>query len=216
MSRARRPAILLRPWRRFRRAVLARRRILAAVLAGLAVLVAVRANAAPPPPTSTVLTAARDLPAGAVLAADDVAPVEFAPDTVPAGLLPRSAAAVGRTTTGPIRVGEALTDARFVAPDLLDGYPGRVAAPVRIGDADTVRLLRVGDRISLIAADPQGEVAPVEVAAAVPVIAIPRSRSGSSSDLTVGALVVVAVLPDTARDLAGHAVASFLTAVIVR
>ena len=186
------------------------------MLAGLAVLVAVRANAAPPPPTSTVLTAARDLPAGTILAADDLVRVEFAPDSVPTGVLPRPAAAVGRTTTGPIRAGEALTNARLVAPGLLTGYPGRVAAPVRIGDADTVRLLRVGDRITLIAADPQGEVAPVEVAAAVPVIAIPRTRSGSSSGLTGGALVVVAVPPDTAREIAGHAVASFLTAVVVR
>jgi Flp pilus assembly protein CpaB len=196
--------------------VLARRRILAALLAGLAVLVAVRANAVPPLPTVPVLTAARDLPAGAVLAADDLVPVEFVPDSVPAGVLPRPAAAVGRTTTGPIRAGEPLTDARLVAPDLLAGYPGKVAAPVRIGDPDTVRLLRVGDRVSLIAADPQGEVAPVEVAAAVPVIAIPRAGPGSASDLTTGALLVVAVPPDTARELAGHAVASFLTATVVR
>jgi Flp pilus assembly protein CpaB len=196
--------------------VLARRRILAAVLAGLAVLVAVRANAAPPPPTATVLTAARDLPAGALVGADDLTSAQFAPDSVPAGVLPRPAAAVGRTTTGPVRAGEPLTDVRLLAPDLLAGYPGLVAAPVRIGDPGTARLLRVGDRISLIAADPQGEAEPVEVARAVPVIALPRAPSGPSAGLAGGALVVVAVSSEVARELAGHAIASFLTAVVVR
>jgi Flp pilus assembly protein CpaB len=196
--------------------VLARRRILAAVLAGLAVLVAVRANAAPPPPTATVLTAARDLPAGALVGADDLTSAQFAPDSVPAGVLPRAAAAVGRTTTGPVRAGEPLTDVRLLAPDLLAGYPGLVAAPVRIGDPGTARLLRVGDRISLIAADPQGEAVPIEVARAVPVIALPRAPAGPSTELAGGALVVVAVPSEVARELAGHAVASFLTAVVVR
>ena len=216
MTRARRPPTLTRPWRRLRRAVLARRRVLAAVLAGLAVLVAVRANAAPPPPTTAVLTAARDLPAGAVVRPDDLTTAAFAPESVPAGVLPRAAAAVGRTTTGPVRAGEPLTDTRLLAPDLLAGYPGMVAAPVRIGDPGTVRLLRVGDRISLIAADPQGEAEPVEVAGSVPVIALPRVRSGAPTDLSGGALVVVAVRSDVARVLAGYAVASFLSAVVVR
>jgi Flp pilus assembly protein CpaB len=196
--------------------VLARRRVLAAVLAGLAVLVAVRANAAPPPPTVPVLTAARDLPAGAALSAGDLRSVEFAPDSVPTGVLPRAATAVGRTTTGPVRAGEPLTDVRLLAPDLLAGYPGLVAAPVRIGDPGAVRLLRVGDRISLIAADPQGEAVPIEVARAVPVIALPRAPAGPSTELAGGALVVVAVPSEVARELAGHAVASFLTAVVVR
>ncbi len=184
--------------------------------AALAVLVALRAHAAPPPPTTVVLTAARDLPAGTELTAGDLAAVRFAPGSVPTGVLPGPAAAVGRTTTGPVRAGEPLTDARLLAATLLEGYPGLVAAPVRVGDPGVVGLLRAGDRITLIAADPQGEAEPVEVARDAPVVTVPRAGRPSAPGLAGGALVVVAVPPETARLLAGHAVASYLSAVVVR
>ena len=54
-----------RVFRRVRRAVLSRRRLLAALLAGVAVATGVQAATAPAPPAVGVLTAARDLPAGA-------------------------------------------------------------------------------------------------------------------------------------------------------
>jgi Flp pilus assembly protein CpaB len=195
--------------------VLARRRPLAAVLAGLAVLAGVRAYAAPPLPTVAVLTAARDIAPGATVAPDDLAARPFPPAAVPSGMVRSAAEAVGRTTTGPVRAGEPLTDVRLLTDDLLDHHPGDVAAPVRIGDPGSVRLLRVGDRITLYAADPQGEREPVEAASGVPVIAIPRARAEGVSALS-GALVVVAVPPETARRLAGLGVSSFLSAVIVR
>jgi len=211
----RRAPLPVRAFRRTRRAVLARRRPLAAVFAALAVLVTLRAHSAPPPPTTAVLTAARDLPAGTVVSAGDLASREFAPATVPDKVVGSLDVAVGRTTTGPIRAGEPITDVRLLAAGLLDGYPGSVAAPVRIGDPGAARLLRVGDRITLLAADPQGEVEPVEAARDVPVVALPRTHGGTLST-TSGALVVVAVAPDTARTLAGLGVSSFISAVIVR
>ena len=64
--------------------------------------------------------------------------------------------------------------------DLLAGYPGRVAAPVRVGDPGTARLLRVGDRVTLFAADPQGEAEPVEAARDVPVVALPATPGAAS------------------------------------
>ena len=195
--------------------MLARRRLLAAVLAGLAVLAGVRAYAAPPPPTVAVLTAAHDIAPGATVAPGDLVTRPLPPEAVPAGMLRSAADAVGRTTTGPIRAGEPLTDVRLLTDDLLAHHPGDVAAPVRIGDPGTVRMLRVGDRISLYAADPQGEREPVEAASGVPVIALPRARDEGVSAVS-GALVVVAVPPETARRLAGLGVASFLTAVFVR
>lgn len=198
-----------------RRAVLARRRILAATLAALAVLTAVRANTAPPPPTTTVPAAAHDLRAGVVLTADDLTGVRLAPESVPSGVLPHASAAVGRTTTGPIRAGEPLTDVRLLQADLLVGYPGLVAAPVRIGDPGAARLLRVGDRVTVIASDLQGEAEPVEAASAARVVALPGDRDDAAG-LTNGALVVVAVPAETARRLAGLSVSSFLSVVIVR
>ena len=57
-------ARLLRP---VRRAVLRRRRLLAALLTAVAVASGVHAVAAPPPARVGVLVAARDLPAGSLL-----------------------------------------------------------------------------------------------------------------------------------------------------
>lgn len=69
--------------RRLRRAVLARRRLLAATTAAFAVLVGIQATAPAPPPTRTVVTAAHDLVGGAAITRSDLTLARFAPDTVP-------------------------------------------------------------------------------------------------------------------------------------
>ncbi len=119
-------------------------------------LVGLQAASGPPAPTRTVLTAARDLPAGTVVARSDLARSAFLTDSVPAGSAVSAGKLLGRTTTGPVRRGEPLTDVRLVGGSLLDGYPGRVAAPVRVADPGAVALLRVGDLVDVNAADPQG------------------------------------------------------------
>lgn len=201
--------------RRLRRAVLARRRVLAAVFAALAVATALRANAAPPPPRVPVLVASHDVAAGTTLSAGDVTSVGFAPGSVPDGVVESRAAALGRTTVGPITAGEPLTEVRLLGAGLLERYPGTVAAPVRLGDRATVGLLRVGDRIDILAADPQGSGPAVVAAHDVPVIAIPPRRDARAG-LSGGGLVLVAVPDQTARALAGYGVRTFLSAVIVR
>ena len=162
-----------------------------------------------------VLTAAHDIPAGVVVRADDLGRAAYDPDSVPSGVLSSEAAAVGRTTAAPVRSGEPLTDVRLVTRSLLDGYPGLVAMPVRIGDAGAVRLLRVGDRVDLLAADPQGEESARVVGYDVPVLAIPRATE-ETPGLTTGALVVVG-LPDSATGAVAQAsVSSFLSVVLTR
>jgi hypothetical protein len=130
-------------------------------------------------------------------------------------VLPDAAAAVGRTTTTPVRAGEALTGTRLLAASLLRDYPGLVAVPVRIGDPAAVRLLRVGDRVDLLAADPRGETSARVVGRDVPVLAIPRPRE-ESPGLTTGALMVVAVGEEEARTVAQASVTAFLTVVLTR
>jgi Flp pilus assembly protein CpaB len=196
---------------RLRRAVLARRRLLAAVAAALAVLTGLQAAAPPPTATRLVLTAARDLPAGAVIATHDLSPTEFLPASVPAGALTDPHAVLGRTTTGPVRAGEPLTDVRLVSGSLLAGYPGRVAVPVRVADAGAVGLLRVGDHVDVLAADPQGRTEAVVVASAAPVVALP---SAPEAALASGGLVVLAVTEETARALASAAVSGYLSVAI--
>lgn len=203
--------------RAVRRAVLGRRRTLAALLAAGAVAAALQALAGPPPPVTTVVTAARDVPAGTVLRSSDLHEVTLPPEAVPAGVL-ASDELVGRTTAGPLRAGEPLTDVRLVRRSILAGYPGMVAAPVRISDAAAVSLLRVGDRIDLLATDAQGLDA-VVVATEAPVLALPRvddKANFSDASLTGGRLIIVAIPEETAIHLAAAAVSSFISVVLNR
>ncbi|HET7386308.1 MAG TPA: SAF domain-containing protein [Nocardioidaceae bacterium] len=209
--------------RRVRRRVLAHRRALAALCAVLAVGALVRATAAPPPPVRAVPVAAHDLAAGTLVQRSDLTTETFTPGSVPAGTLLDPSAAVGRRTAGPVRAGEPLTDVRLLDDGLLAAYPGTVAAPVRIDDRGQVALLRVGDRIDILAARsaPGGFAAdgpppPATVLARdVPVIAIPPRRDRSAQSAS-GALVVVAVPDKTAAIVAGASVSSFLSVVLDR
>lgn len=199
---------------RVRRAVLLRRRLLAAVCTAVAVLFGVQAAASPPPATVEVLTAARDLPSGEVLTRDDLVVAEFAAGTAPARV-PAYDEAVGRTLAAPLTAGEPVTELRLVGPSLLDGYPGLTAVPVRIPDPDVVALLEVGDRIDLVATDPRGTAETVVIAADVPVLATPQPSSeagvaGAAAGLS-GRLLVVGTLPEHAENIAHHAVQDFLS-----
>jgi Flp pilus assembly protein CpaB len=187
---------------------------LAAVLAALAVATALEASAAPAAPTVPVLVAAHDLAPGTTLARADLATGSFSPGSVPQGTVALHDA-VGRRVVGPVRAGEPVTDVRLLDTALLARYPGASAVPVRLGDADAAALLRVGDRVTLLAADPQSSGPAVAVAEDAPVLALPRSR-GDRPELTGGALVVLALDPGTARVVAGAASRSFLSAAVVR
>lgn len=195
-----------------RRAVLRRRRLLAAALAGIAVATGIHAATAPPPPRVRLLVAARDLPAGIVLAGDDLTEVAFSPDAVPDDV---AAAPVGRVLAAPLRRGEAVTDVRLVGPGLAEGYPGVTAVPVRLPDPAMVDLLRVGDRVDLLATDPQGGGAGV-VATDVPVLAIPRASPGAEGSGLSGRLVVVGADETEVTRIADAAVRYFLTFAFAR
>ncbi|MFD8236066.1 hypothetical protein ACFV20_29810 [Streptomyces sp. NPDC059696] len=78
---------------------------------------------------------------------------------------------------------------------------GSVTAPVRISDAATVRLLRPGDRVDVIAAEgamPGGDAEVVARGARVTKVPEPVADAGGS-----GALVVLSVPRATAARLAG-------------
>jgi Flp pilus assembly protein CpaB len=194
--------------------VLSRRRPLAALCAAGAVLATLHALRLPPGPTVMVDVAAHDLPSGAVLRDDDLVARSY-----PAGLAPVGSAtdALGRSLAAPVRAGEPITDVRLVAPSLLDGYPGRVAVPVRITDAAAAGLLRPGDRVDLVAADPRRGTASY-VALDVPVIAIPAPDSTESAGTAAltGRLVVVAAPPSDVGRIAGAAATDLLSVVLSR
>ena len=194
-------------WRSVRRAVLRRRRPLAALLTAVAVTAGLQAAAGPGPSTVAVTVAARDLPAGAALAAGDLRTARFAPGSAPDGVVDDP---VGQVLAAPLRAGEPVTDARLVGPALTAGRPGLVAVPVRLPDPGLVGLLDVGDRIDLVATDPQDGGARV-VADDVPVLAVPADDEATTSAGLPGRLVVVGAEPTQVPGLAEAVVRSVVT-----
>ena len=93
---------------------------------------------------------------------------------------------------------------------LAAAYAGDVALPVRLPDAGMAGLLRVGDRIDLVAADPQGDEARL-VASGVTVLALPAADDEEVSGALPGRLVVVAAPAEVRDGLVQAAVTGFLT-----
>lgn len=193
------------------RAALRHRRTLAAALAAAAVATGVSVLAPAGPATAAVLTAARDLPWGARLAAADLRVIALPVGAVPDGAIVDESAARGRLLAGPVRRGEPITDVRLVGPRLLAGGD-LVAAPVRIADAEAVGLLQAGDSVDVLAAAEGPETADV-VAPAVRVLAVPRPAEDGAV-LADGALVVLATSEPVAARLARAATTARLSIVL--
>ncbi len=169
--------------------MLRRRRLIAALLLGVATALALRTLAPPPPVSTTVLVAARDLPAGRALESGDLVTARVPPGVVPEGVVDDP---VGRELAAPLRAGEAVTDVRLVGAELARAQPaGTVSAPVRLTDAGQAALLRPGDRISLLGTDPQAGTTR-ELTRSATVLAVPDPARASDGALP-GRLVVLAL-----------------------
>lgn len=197
---------------RLRRAVLRRRRLLAAGFAAVATWAALSATSTTPQETIAVLVAARDLPAGATLAVDDLRSVGFRPDTVPSGVVAGPEAAVGRLLAAPVGVGEPITRIRLVGADLAAAQPGLRAVPVRLPDPSMVALLEVGDLIDLVAADPEGGQV-TTVAAGALVLALPAPGDGGLTRAAglPGSLVVIGLTPGDVAPVTSATLTAFVT-----
>ncbi len=128
---------------------------------------------------------------------------------MPADAVEAPGEVVGRTLAAPMSRGEVVTTLRTVARGLLRGYPGTTAVPLRITDAAVVDLLRVGDRVSLVVADPDGRAPSRMLLEDVPVVAIPQDDGGLGNG-TPGRLVVAAVPTGSASEVAATAATSIL------
>jgi Flp pilus assembly protein CpaB len=163
------------------RFVFEHRRLLSAIATGLAVLAALSAVREESPSGTRVVVASHDLASGHVVRAADLETRLLPASSLPAHPLGRSAA-VGRRVAGPMRQGEALTDYRVLRPDSLRGYgPDAVLTTVRVAEADGVTGVQVGDRIDVIAVDPDGESKAAVVARKVEVVTVPASSSDSDA-----------------------------------
>lgn len=207
-------------WGKLFRLVMRRRRLVAALLLCAAAAIAVEQLTPASLPTTTVLVAARDLPAGHVLGPADLGPAAVSPAMVPDGsLMPENAVPpeagttalwTGRQLSGPVRRGEVLTDASLLGNELLVGAPpGSQAVPVRLSDPSTLTLLRQGQLVTVVLSSSAGLDGPVTnevLASNVPVLWTPHAAQNGGGLLPAQeseGTVVVAASPEQAVPLAG-------------
>lgn len=213
--------------RRLRRRISWHRRWWAAGLAAAAVFTTVQTFRPAEPETVDVLVAARDLPAGRTLERSDLEHAAYPVDTVPAGALPTEQPPTGRALVAPLRAGTPLTDRSLVGRPMLRSLrPGTVAASARIADPELLRLVRVGDRVDVVAggdgaysraaSDQWASYGQARVVArSARVLAIPEKTAASGQlGADTSGLVLLAVAPETALELAGAGAGSALSLVL--
>jgi Flp pilus assembly protein CpaB len=193
-----------------RRRVLVHRRLLGGSFAALSVWLVVQAATAPPPATEPVWTASRDLATGTVLTRTDLSPTGFAPGSVPAAAVHSLDSVLGRTLATPLGSGEPITAAHLTGAERLAGYPGRAAVAVRIPDADVVALLTPGQRVALVASDPQGATEPERIVDDAAVLAVPEADVDSGPSTLTGRLVVFAVPREQADEVVSAGTTRYL------
>ncbi len=174
------------------------RRLAAALLAGLALVLAL----VPHPRAAGVAVAvtAVEVPAGATVRAADLTVREWPAELVPAGALHDPAAAVGRVLVGAARAGEPLTDTRLVGAGAVPRAGGSGAAvPIRLADAGVAALLVPGSRVDVVTAGARTDQ-PVVLAADASVLAVLAEDTRGR-----GRLVLVALPREAATRVAAAA-----------
>ncbi|WP_346960260.1 RcpC/CpaB family pilus assembly protein [uncultured Arthrobacter sp.] len=192
-----------------------------ALLLCLAAGLAVQQLTPVPDATVAAWAAAKDLPAGRVLAPADLAAVHVPPGMLPGGSLDW-AALEGKQLAVALRKGQLLTDAQLVGPGLLAGSPpGAAAVPLRMADPASIQLVSPGQLVNVVltSADGSGQAqASRLLAAAVPVLwtSLQGGKAGQWLDSgDTDGLMVVAADPDQARRLAGASTQGKLFFVLV-
>jgi pilus assembly protein CpaB len=185
-------------WQTLRTQVALRRRLVVAILTGIAVVSGLSAVRPSPPPTQRAWVAARDLAGGEPLASGDVRVERLPSADLPAGALLASTTVLGRLLAAPMREGEPLTDVRILSSSLLTATdkPGDVAVPVRVADGlAALALVHAGDLVDVIAApdaDSGGPTTSFTVVRDVRVLATPThdaAGDGASAD-SAGLLII--------------------------
>jgi len=199
-----------RPLQALARAASWHRRKLAVVAAIASVLTGLSAAAPEGPATTTVVKAKSQLPGGLLLSTSDLVLDRVVASDVPEGVLTDPNELVGKTLAAPVAQNQMMTSltttaARTSVP------PGHVIAPLRLGDAALTALLRPGDVVDVVAADPEGGEPATVVASNVRVVTVPEApndRAGSGPD---GGLVLIDVDGRTAAIVAQAAASATLS-----
>jgi Flp pilus assembly protein CpaB len=167
------------------RALRSHRRWFAAVFAALAVV------------------AARSIPGGTTVVADDLRMVRLPPSMVPGAAFTDPAAVIGHTVVIPVPERSVLTSANLLESGALVAV-GKVALPVRFAEAAALPLLRIGAHIDVLGAAANGSDYGV-VASDVRVVAIPAPSEGGVLGGSQSGLVLVEVDSGQAAAIAAAA-----------
>ncbi|WP_082574235.1 Flp pilus assembly protein CpaB [Cellulomonas sp. Root137] len=208
-----------RPWQVTLRSALWRTRFaVAAAFLGVAAACIVQSLRPPDPPTSAVVVAAREIPAGTTLTSADVRVSRFPRSVAPDGAVTDPADVVGSAAAVPLATGVPVLPG-LLADDEVRGPPGTVVATVRFADPAVAGLLSPGVRVDVLAATAEGGPGGV-VATRALVLPVARQDGpggalglGGSGDASVP--VLLAVSPTEAPALAGAAASALLSAVVV-
>ncbi len=185
------------------------RRLLAALLLCLAAAIAVQQLTPTKPPTTAVMVASRDLPAGHALSDGNLVASHVSPGMVPDGALRPGSPWAGRQVSGPLRRGEVVTDASLLGSGLLIGAaPGSQAVPLRLSDPSTLGLLRQGQLVTVVLSSSIGLDGPTTnevLAESVPVLWTPAlaQSTGLLPAQENEGILVVAATAEQAVKLAG-------------
>jgi pilus assembly protein CpaB len=190
------------------------RRAAAAVLVGLAVVLALTPGQEGSADDAAVVVAARDLTPGSVLEANAVTLRGLPVHAVPEGAVRTLAAVLGRTLAAPVRRGEPLTDVRLTGSDLVRAVttdPGAVSVPLRLADPDVAALLHPGTAVDVVTAGERQDQ-PLVLARGARVLAV--LQAGTHSGERAGRLVLVALDPVAATRVAAASISQTLTVTV--
>lgn len=191
-----------------RRAFRWHRRGFTALFAALAVLAGLNALTTSESGRVSVVVAAQRIDAGAKVAGSDLQVAQLPPAAVPEGALTDPAQAEGLVVVAPVPARRVLVPSDLLG-DESQVAPGKVALPVRFGEAASVSLLRVGGRLDVLGptSDSGGHGV---VASQVRVVAIPvGTDSGLLGGGGASALVLLEV---TTREAAAITAAASISA----
>lgn len=189
------------------------RRVAAAVLAGLAGILALSpygGSAA----EEMVVVAARDLSPGTVIDPSQVMLRGLPAHLVPEGTARSPDAVLGRTLAAPLRRGEPLTDVRLTGSELIravSANPNLVSVPLRLADPGVAALLHPGAVLDVVTIGAQHDE-PVVLARGARVLAVLESSTRTSE--RDGKLVLIALDPVAAIRVAATSISQNLTVTV--
>ena len=180
------------------------------VAAIAAVLTGISAAAPEGPAMITVVRAKSQLSSGMVLSASDLALDRVTASDVPKGVLTNPNDLVGKTLVAPVAENQMMTLLTTTAAHT-SVPPGHVIAPLRLADSALTALLRPGDVVDVVAADPEAEQPATVIAAGARVVTVPEAPNDRAGPGPDGALVLIDVDSHTAAIVAQAAASSTLS-----